>query len=89
MAQSVFPEGVNTIGAIAISVFFALLVAGALAFLPFFKHARNAQAGGEPVSVWSKPEVRQSFLRFFLIWLAAIACLAVAFVFGGLPTGYE
>lgn len=89
MAQPLFPESVNTVGAIAICVFFVLLVAGALAFLPFFKHARNAQSEDEPVRVWSRPEVRRSFLRFFLIWLASIACLAVAFLFGGWPTGYE
>lgn len=89
MTQPIFPEGVNTIGAIAACVFFVLLVAGGVAFLPFFRHSRNARSGDDRANVWSKPEVQRSFLRFFLIWLAAMASLAIAFLFGGWPTGYE
>jgi hypothetical protein len=79
---------VNTVGAAAMAAFFVCLIAGAIAFIPFYSRLRVADPE-RPLNVWKDLEVRKTFLRFVLIWLASLMCLAVAMVFGGLPTGYE
>lgn len=86
-AQPILPEGVNTIGAIAGIGFLLCLAGGAFAFFGFVRRLETTNETG--LGVWKDEEVRRAFFRFFLVWLAAMACLAVAFLFGGWPTGYE
>lgn len=81
---TLFPEGVNAVGVVAICAFFVCLLAGALAFVPFAQHLKTADPKS-PLSVWKKPEVRRSFARFAAVWIAAMVCIAVAITVGGWP----
>jgi len=59
MQQAVFPEGVNTIGAVAILAFFVCVIAGAIAFIPFYRLLRGADPE-RPFNVWRDLEVRKA-----------------------------
>jgi hypothetical protein len=82
--QAIFPEGVNTIGKFAGLGFFLCLAGGAFAFFGFVRRMKTTGETG--LGVWKDEEVRRAFFRFFLVWLASMICLAVAFTVGGWPS---
>jgi len=87
VAQPIFHEGVNLIGMVAIGAMVLCWIGAVISILILFR--TDAELLKEPMNIWREPGARGRFLRFMLFAVAALACVAVAIVFGGWPTGLE